>query len=248
MRALRIAAAAALITVGASLCVVTQNCTSPGCLPLPVSPPSAPYPLPSPRSFTACPQYAASGCCSSVQNLLLYVNFLSYTAAFGECQNGGCPACLANVEAFFCSFWCSPEQDSFLQVLGNAVVPDPTRGGQNASVLELALRFKSTLADSVQASCARTRTVNNTLAMQTTDGFFTFLTSYEAIGHGYLANITYTEPTDPTPSLDFNVTTCSAAAASMEGEEEKGQVALASSPGEPIPCPKAACNTSCAYT
>jgi hypothetical protein len=231
---LRSAAAASLLCVAHSLCVMTQNCTSgPNCLPTPVSPPSQPFSLP-PSPTLSCPQYnSTGGCCTAQQNLLLYVNFLAVDAAFGNCANGGCPSCLANIEALWCAVVCSPEQDQFVTPIGNKVVVDPTRG-VNVTVLELAVRVNRTLADEVFASCARTRTVNETAALNTTEGFFDYQGQYEAIQHGLFVNTTFTGGGED--SLNFGAVGCSAEASMGEGEE-----------GPTVPCPTATCNASCAY-
>lgn len=44
------------------------------------------------------------------------------------------------VEAFWCAFTCSPDQDKFIKVLGNTVMPDPTRKGEPTLVLQSEVR------------------------------------------------------------------------------------------------------------
>jgi hypothetical protein len=230
---LRASASSSLLAVALSLCVVTQNCTGGSdCRPTAVSPPSQPFPLPPPGGYGAsCPQYASSGCCTAQQNVLLKVSFLSLTAAFGECLNGGCPSCQANLEAFWCAMLCGPDQDQFLTPLGDGVKPDPTRGGENATVLQMRVRVNRTVARQVFSSCSRTRVVNETAFLNATFRNFFAYADFESIQHGAFFNFTYAGPKSKKPSLSFEPSTCSASA----------------SVDDPIPCPLSTCNASCPY-
>lgn len=90
---------ASLPLIGAD-CLIKQNCTDPGCMPVPTEPwERTPFALNGlvPPALIQCPQYANRGCCTVDQNELLMVNFLAIQSAFANVQNGGCPACAQNV-------------------------------------------------------------------------------------------------------------------------------------------------------
>jgi hypothetical protein len=199
-----VAAALAIGAPASAKCVIKQNCTGGvGCRPVPVEPwETEPFPQPAPNP--TCPQYAASGCCTSEQNLLLMVNFLSIQSAFANIDNGGCPACAYNVEAFWCEYSCSPDQDTFLSIIGVADVPDPTRGGELTEVLQTRIVAHRNYTCAAYGSCDKVAKVTETSAMSNAEGFFAYQGQYEAIQHGAFIDFQFVDDTDPRAPAAMN--------------------------------------------
>lgn len=160
-----------LANTASPFCVIEQTCSpaSPSCLPSNVT--GAPFPLNETGPLLACPQYAASACCTPFADEQLFLSLLAAEQEIGEPAQAGCPACFANVRALWCAAICSPDQSNFIRVLGV----------QNASVApgepaELALAAEFNISPRVIAgvfsSCSGTGLVRNTPALQTPVGFF----------------------------------------------------------------------------
>ncbi len=161
-------------------------------------------PFKQPAPVPTCPQYAESGCCTMDQNLLLMVNFLSIQSAFANIDNGGCPACAYNAEAFWCAYTCSPDQDKFLSIVGVEMVPDPTRGGEITEVLHTRVQIQPNFTCAVYGACDKVKTVTETSAMSNAEGFFAYQGQYEAIQHGAYIDFDYVDSEDAITAAPYS--------------------------------------------
>ena len=172
---------------GAGECVFTQACASgAGCHP--TSSTFAPAPATFAPSAAACPQYSSSTCCNSFQNDALKTNFFLLEVGFGP-SLGGNNACVANVEALWCAFSCSPDQGRFVAPAGYANMTDPINPKNIVEVLRTVLTVDATWACGIWESCRLTFT--SELASFTTCEQFLEYQVAEAVSKGSYTTFAY---------------------------------------------------------
>lgn len=138
----------------------------------------------------ACPQYQSSGCCNGYQDINLFINENLITLGFGVTSDGGCPACAANMKAFWCAFTCSPEQDRWMKVLGNGTA-------DGAPVLFIEMLVSAEFACATFDSCKNTANAARISEMHAAEGLFNYLgNGPQAITHGTYVTFTYGHAVD----------------------------------------------------
>jgi len=167
-----------LFSGSASFCVLRQECSpgAPGCLPRGTTPAErAPFPLNAGGGApVACPQYAASGCCTPAGNGQLFLSLLLAQQTVGESATGGCPACYANVAALWCAFACAPTQSDFLAVLGPANVTNNATGKRQL-VLDTDVTLAPAFAGALFTSCAGVGFVRGNALLDTLPAFLAYM-------------------------------------------------------------------------
>ena len=158
-------------------CTLRQDCSpgAPGCLPRATSPAErAPFPLNGSGAPAACPQYAASGCCTPAANSQLFLSLLLAQQTLGEPVSGGCPACYANVAALWCAFACAPTQSDFLQVLGPVNVTNNDTGRREL-VLDTGVALAPAYAGALFTSCAGVGFVRGNALLDSLPAFLAYM-------------------------------------------------------------------------
>lgn len=122
-------------------------------------------------------------CCSDIQMQTLAINFLTIGVAFGNLEDGGCPACLISVAQWWCKYSCDPQQGTFLTLNGTRDVVDPV-SGNSYTVLSTAVTLDKGTACSTFDACKNTGKVKEFPPMQTCEGFFDYQGRTEAIQNG----------------------------------------------------------------
>jgi hypothetical protein len=130
----------------------------------------------------ACPQFDV-GCCTLDQNLLLYASLLQEKPLFGELADGGCPACYQNMQNFWCSYTCGPNQSDYLTIIGPVNMTSP-ENGEIYEVLHTRVSVNKAFACDTYSACESVKSVTQTSAMSNAEGFFNYQGQYEAIQHG----------------------------------------------------------------
>jgi len=105
-----------------------------------------------------CPQFSQGDdvCCSTTQIKALRTNFLLLDVTFGSPDNGGCPACYANLAHAWCEQTCSPHQELFIS---HPQVTQKKGVIFEHMVLEYDLAMNRDFACGVFDSCSNTQTV-----------------------------------------------------------------------------------------
>jgi len=170
----------------APFCSLRQDCApqSPGCYPRATLPSErAPFPLNTSGAPVVCPQYAASGCCTSAANSQLFLSLLLAQQTVGEPVSGGCPACYANVAALWCAFACAPTQSDFLTVLGATNVTNNATGNREV-VMDTAVTIAPAFAAGLFTSCAGTGFVRGNALLDTLPMFLSYMGEGQAESMG----------------------------------------------------------------
>lgn len=169
-------------------CIMYEDCTNtqpqpnqPACRPRPRPVTIKPFDI-SKYPVRACPQFD-EGCCSLQQNLLLYASLLQEKPLFGNLADGGCPACYQNMQNFWCSYTCGPNQSDYLTIIGAENITSP-ENGETYEVLRTRVSVNKAFACNTYSSCESVKSVTQTSAMSNAEGFFNYQGEYEAIQHG----------------------------------------------------------------
>ena len=133
-----------------------------------------------------CPQFADAACCDEVQYVFLQTSVQKYASILGFC-----PACVYNLNNFFCEFSCSPRQGLFVQVTKNI-----SNLNHSALVVDAVdLYMDAQLAQDIFTSCDGVQ-----FAGQPALGFFNESYSYEQ-----LFTFFGTQGTDPSTSSPLQI-------------------------------------------